>query len=144
MISAFFKILSVAILLTGLLAIMVIKNISAEKQKYINELELTLREEQKINELYKIEWDHLVSPMNIKKISEMIITNDYEKYFVVLDNEDIEENNELFNDVIEVYETSTINQNIIRKLYIYTKYYYSYSMDNNQLWNINHLEKIEK
>ena len=57
MISAFFKILSVAVLLTGLLAIMVIKNISAEKQKNINELELTLREEQKINELYKIEWD---------------------------------------------------------------------------------------
>ena len=50
----------------------------------------------------------------IKKISEMIITNDYEKYFVVLDNEDIEENNELFNDVIEVYETSTINQNLAR------------------------------
>ena len=114
MISAFFKILSVAILLTGLLAIMVIKNISAEKQKYINELELTLREEQKINELYKIEWDHLVSPMNIKKISKMIITNDYEKYFVVLDNEDIEENNELFNDVIEIYDTSTINQNLAR------------------------------
>ena len=114
MISAFFKILSVAVLLSGLLAIMVIKNISAEKQKYINELELTLREEQKINELYKIEWDHLVSPMNIKKISEMIITNDYEKYFVVLDNEDIEENNELFNDVIEVYDTSTIIQNLAR------------------------------
>ena len=114
MISAFFKILSVAILLTGLLAIMVIKNISAEKQKYINELELTLREEQKINELYKIEWDLLVSPMNIKKISEMVITNDYEKYFVVLDNEDIEENNELFNDVIEIYDTSTINQNLAK------------------------------
>ena len=114
MISAFFKILSVAILLTGLLAIMVIKNISAEKQKYINELELTLREEQKINELYKIEWDHLVSPMNIKKISEMIITNDYEKYFVVLDDEDIEQNNELFSDVITVYDTSKINQNLAR------------------------------
>ena len=114
MISVFFKILSVAILLAGLLAIMVIKNISAEKQKYINELELTLREEQKRNELYKIEWDHLISPMNIKKISEMIITNDYKKYFVVLDNEDIEQNNELFNDVIEVYDTSTINQNSAR------------------------------
>ena len=114
MISTFFKIFSVVILLIGLLAIMVIKNISAEKQKYINELELTLREEQKINELYKIEWDHLISPMNIKKISEMIITNDYEKYFVVLDNEDIEENNELFNDVITVYDTSTINQNLAR------------------------------
>ena len=114
MISTLFKILSIAILLTGLLAIMVIKNISAEKQKYINELELTLRQEQKINELYKIEWDHLISPMNIKKISEMIITNDYEKYFVVLDNEDIEQNNELFNDVITVYDTSTINQNSAR------------------------------
>ena len=114
MISTFFKILSVVILLTGLLAIMVIKNISAEKQKYINELELTLREEQKRNELYKIEWEHLVSPMNIKKISEMIITDDYEKYFVVLDDEDIEQNNELFNDVIEVYDTSTINQNLAR------------------------------
>ena len=114
MISAFFKILSVAVLLAGLLAIMVIKNISAEKQKYINELELTLREEQKINELYKIEWDHLVSPMNIKKISEMIITNDYEKYFVVLDDEDIEQNNELFSDVITVYDTSKINQNLAR------------------------------
>ena len=114
MISAFFKILSVAVLLMGLLAIMVIKNISAEKQKYINELELTLREEQKTNELYKIEWDHLVSPINIKKISEMIITNDYEKYFVVLDNEDVEQNNELFNDVITVYDTSTINQNLAR------------------------------
>ena len=114
MITIFFKILSVAILLAGLLAIMVIKNISAEKQTYINELELTLREEQKRNELYKIEWDHLISPMNIKKISEMIITNDYKKYFVVLDNEDIEQNNELFNDVIEVYDTSTINQNSAR------------------------------
>ena len=114
MISTFFKILSVTILLTGLLAIMVIKNISAEKQKYINELELTLREEQKKNELYKIEWDHLVSPINIKKISEMIITNDYQKYFVVLDNEDIEQNNELFNDVIEIYDTSKINQNLAR------------------------------
>ena len=114
MISTFFKILSVVILLTGLLAIMVIKNISAEKQKYINELELTLREEQKRNELYKIEWEHLVSPMNIKKISEMIITDDYEKYFVVLDDDDIEQNNELFNDVIEVYNTSKINQNLAR------------------------------
>ena len=114
MISTFFKILSVVILLIGLLAIMVIKNISAEKQKYINELELTLREEQKKNELYKIEWDHLVSPMNIKKISEMIITNDYEKYFVVLDDEDIEQNNDLFNDVIEVYDTSKLNQNLAR------------------------------
>ena len=64
---------------------------------------------------FKIKNPRSITKMkNIKKISEMIITNDYEKYFVVLDNEDIEENNELFNDVIEVYETSTINQNLAR------------------------------
>ena len=84
MISAFFKILSVAVLLTGLLAIMVIKNISAEKQKYINELELTLREEQKINELYKIEWDHLVSPMNIKKIFKHVEFKSFSYIRIVL------------------------------------------------------------
>ena len=44
----------------------------------------------------------------------MIITDDYEKYFVVLDDDDIEQNNELFNDVIEVYNTSKINQNLAR------------------------------
>ena len=42
MISSLFKIFSVIILLIGLLAIMIIKNISAEKQNYINELEIPL------------------------------------------------------------------------------------------------------
>ena len=54
MISSLFKIFSVIILLIGLLAIMIIKNISAEKQNYINELEITLREEQNKSELFKI------------------------------------------------------------------------------------------
>ena len=54
MISTFFKIFSVVILFFGLIAIMFIKNISAEKQTYINELKLTFREEQYKNELYKI------------------------------------------------------------------------------------------
>ena len=114
MISTFFKIFSVVILFFVLIAIMFIKNISAEKQTYINELKLTFREEQYKNELYKIEWDHMVSPLNIKKIAEMIIDNDYEKYFVILDDKDIDQNSELFSDVIQVYETPKINQNLAR------------------------------
>ena len=102
MISSLFKIFSVIILLTGLLAIMIIKNISAEKQNYINELEITLREEQNKGELFKIEWDHMISPINLKKISEMVISNDYTKYFVVLDKDDLGQENQVFQDIIAV------------------------------------------
>ena len=56
----------------------------------------------------------MVSPLNIKKIAEMIIDNDYEKYFVILDDKDIDQNSELFSDVIQVYETPKINQNLAR------------------------------
>ena len=44
----------------------------------------------------------------------MIVSNDYNKYFIVLDDEDIEKSSELFNEVIEVYDTSKINQNTAR------------------------------
>ena len=102
MINKFLKIFSIFILLSGLIAIMVIKNISAEKQKYINQLELSLREEQEKNQLYQIEWEHMISPLNLKKISEMILTNDYTKYFVVLDKDEIDKNNNSFQDIIYI------------------------------------------
>ncbi len=102
MISSLFKIFSVIILLIGLLAIMIIKNISAEKQNYINELEITLREEQNKSKLLKIEWDHMISPINLKKISEMVISNDYTKYFVVLDKDDLDEEYQVIEDIITV------------------------------------------
>ena len=89
-------------MLSGLIAIMVIKNISAEKQKYINQLELSLREEQEKNQLYQIEWEHMISPLNLKIISEMILTNDYTKYFVVLDKVEIDKNNNSFQDIITI------------------------------------------
>ena len=86
---------------------MVIKNISANKQKQINELELTLRNEEAKNELYNIEWSRIISPINLKKISEMVITNDYTKYFVVMDKNDIKQEQEYFNDVINVVKPDT-------------------------------------
>jgi len=97
--------MSVLLLIGGLLSIMIIKNISAQKQTYLNQLKVELKEEEFKNQLYKIQWDYLVSPVNLKKISEMIFTNDYSKFFVVLDKEDLLQDKELYQDVISVFET---------------------------------------
>ena len=102
------KILSILLLISGLLAIMIIKNISVQKQKYLEQLKVDLKKEENKNQLYKIQWDYLVSPVNLKKLSQMIITNDYSKYFVVLNEEDLLQDKELYQDVINVFETEEI------------------------------------
>ena len=102
--------MSILLLIGGLLSIMIIKNISVQKQNYLEQLKVELKEEENKNQLYKIQWDYLVSPVNLKKLSEMIITNDYSKYFVVLDEEDLLQDKGLYQDVISVFETQeTIN-----------------------------------
>lgn len=102
--------MSILLLISGLLLIMIIKNISVQKQKYLEQLKVELKEEENKNQLYKIQWNYLVSPVNLKKLSEMIITNDYSKYFVVLDEEDLLQDKGLYQDVISVFETQeTIN-----------------------------------
>ncbi len=97
--------MSILLLVAGLLAIMIIKNISLQKQNYLDQLKVELKKEENKNQLYKIQWDYLVSPVNLKKLSEMILTNDYSKYFVVLDEKDLEKDAELYQDVISVFET---------------------------------------
>ena len=109
MVNRILKILSVLLLIGGLLSIMIIKNILDQKEDYLNQLKVELEEEEYKNQLYKIQWDYLVSPINLKKLSEMIITNDYSKYFVVLDEEDILQDKELYQDIISVFE---IQENI--------------------------------
>ena len=102
--------MSILLLIGGLLSIMIIKNISVQKQKYLEQLKVELKEEENKNQLYKIQWDYLVSPINLKKLSEMIITNDYSKYFIVLNEEDLLQDKELYQDVISVFEIQeTIN-----------------------------------
>ena len=101
--------MSILLLIAGLLSIMIIKNISVQKQKYLEQLKVELKEEENKNQLYKIQWDYLISPINLKKLSEMIITNDYSKYFIVLDEEDLLQDKELYQDVISVFE---IQENI--------------------------------
>ena len=102
--------MSILLLIGGLLSIMIIKNISAQKQKYLEQLKVELKKEENKNQLYKIQWDYMVSPINLKKLSDMIITNDYSKYFIVLDEEDLLHDKKLYQDVISVFETQeTIN-----------------------------------
>ena len=108
MVNRILKILSILLLISGLLAIMIIKNISVQKQKYLEQLRVELKKEENKNQLYKIQWDYLVSPVNLKKLSQMIITNDYSKYFVVLNEEDLLQDKELYQDVINVFETEEI------------------------------------
>tara|TARA_B100001029_G_C15016189_1_gene427498 strand:+ start:956 stop:1297 length:342 start_codon:yes stop_codon:yes gene_type:complete len=105
MINKILKIMSILSLVAGLLAIMIIKNISIQKQNYLEQLKVELKKEENKNQLYKIQWDYLVSPVNLKKISEMLVTNDYGKYFVVLDEDDLLKDEELYQDVISVFET---------------------------------------
>ena len=110
MVNKILKIMSILLLISGLLSIMIIKNISVQKQKYLEQLKVELKEEENKNQLYKIQWDYLVSPVNLKKLSEMIMNNDYSKYFVVLNEEDLLQDKELYQDVISVFETQeTIN-----------------------------------
>ena len=105
MVNKILKIMSILLLIGGLLSIMVIKNISAQKLRYLDHLKVELKKEEDLNQLYKMEWNQLVSPINIKKLSQMIISNDYSNFFVVLDEEDLIQNKELYQDVISVFET---------------------------------------
>lgn len=100
--------MSALLLIGGLLSIMIIKNISTQKEKYIEQLKVDLKKEEEKNQLYQIQWDVLISPINIKRLSNMVIDNDYSKYFVVLDEDDLVNDKELYKDIISVFE----NQNI--------------------------------
>ena len=108
MVNKILKILSVLLLIGGLLSIMVIKKIQVQKQNYLKQLKVELKEEENINRLYKIEWESLVAPINLKKISEMVLTNDYNKYFVVLDEDDSTQKEEIYQDVIRVFEPQKV------------------------------------
>ena len=115
MVNGLLKIISVLILLGGLLLIMIIKNISVQKQNYLTELKLTLLEEEDRNQLYKIEWGHIVSPINLKKIAEMVLTKDYDKYFIVLDKKDLTAtSNDIYKDIINVVIPQKIINNSSR------------------------------
>ena len=104
--SKLIKICSILLFISGLAGILIIKNISYQKEIYINKLEVKIREENNKNQLYKLEWEYLISPINLKEISNKISNEEYTKYFVVLDNHDLinESNFDIYRDLITVVE----------------------------------------
>ena len=100
------KIFSIFIFISGLAGTFIVKNISYQKEMYINSLEVTLREEINRNQLYKLEWEYLISPINLQEISKEISKDEYNKYFIVLDKDDLlnKNNIEQYQDIITVVE----------------------------------------
>ena len=100
------KIFSIFIFISGLAGTFIVKNISYQKEMYINSLEVTLREEINRNQLYKLEWEYLISPINLQEITRKISNDEYNKYFIVLDKDDLlnENNMEQYQDLITVVE----------------------------------------
>ena len=104
------KISSIIFFILGLAGILIVKNISYQKQMFINNLKVELRDETFKNQLYKIEWESLISPINLQEISNEISKEEYTKYFVVLDKEDLlsRNNSDQYQDIITVVEPKGI------------------------------------
>ena len=104
------KIISLLTLLIGLVTVMIVKNISHQKHRYVNILELELRKESSLNELLKIEWEYIISPINLKDITEKINSDEYNKYFVVLDRNELKRNLKIgdYEDIINIAKPDKI------------------------------------
>ena len=105
-----FKIFSILLFISGLGGIFIVKNISYQKEMYINILEVNLREEVNRNQLYKLEWEYLISPINLQEISKEISKDRYTKYFNVLDKDNLlnKNNSGQYQDLITVVEPKSI------------------------------------
>ena len=104
------KIFSIIFFISGLAGILIVKNISYQKEMYINNLEVELRNENNKNQLYKLEWEYLISPINLQEISKEIFNEEYTKYFVVLDEDDLlnQKNSDQYQDLITVVKPKGI------------------------------------
>ena len=104
------KIFSIFFFITGLAGILIVKNISYQKEMYINNLEVELRNETNNNQLFRVEWEYLISPINLQEISNKILKEEYTKYFVVLDSEDLlnRKKSEQYQNLITVVEPKGI------------------------------------
>ena len=105
------KIFLILFFISGLAAILIIKNISYQKEIYINTLEVKLRDEENKNQLYKLEWEYLISPINLTEISNKILDEEYTKFFVVIEERELlnEGNTDNYKDIISVVNPKGIS-----------------------------------
>jgi hypothetical protein len=114
MVKNLFKLFLVLFFIFGIIGISIIKNISVQKKNYITQLQLELYKQQETFDIYKIEWDHLISPINLGSKINSYTLESYNKTFVVI-NEEIftpKYQNEL--DEMLNINTLTVNKNVGR------------------------------
>ena len=114
MVKNIFKLFLVSFFIFGIIGISIVKNISEQKKNYISQLQLELHKQQETYDIYKIEWDHLTSPINLGSKINGYTLESYNKTFVVI-NEEIftpKYQNEL--DEMLNINTSPINKNLGR------------------------------
>ena len=114
MVKNVFKLFLVLFFIFGIIGISIIKNISVQKKNYISQLQLELYKQQETFDIYKIEWDHLISPINLGSKINGYTLESYNKTFVVI-NEEIfmpKYKNEL--DEMLNINTPLINKNVGR------------------------------
>ena len=105
-----FKVFLIIFFVLGVIGISIVKNISVQKRNYISQLQLELYKQQETFDMYKIEWDHIISPINLgSKINEYFLES-YNQTFVVINKDILAPKYK--NDLDEMYN---INTNIIQK-----------------------------
>ena len=87
MVNNLFRIFLIIFFIFGIVAISIIKNISVQKRNYISQLQLELYKHQENFDIYKIEWDHLTSPINLGSKINGYTLESYNQTFVVINEE---------------------------------------------------------
>ena len=87
MVKNIFKLFLVIFFIFGIIGISIVKNISVQKKNYISQLQLELHKQQEAFDIYKIEWDHLISPINLGSKINGYTLESYNNTFVVINEE---------------------------------------------------------
>jgi hypothetical protein len=87
MVKNILKLFLVSFFIFGIIGISIVKNISVQKKNYISQLQLELHKQQEAYDIYKIEWDHLTSPINLGSKINGYTLESYNKTFVVINEE---------------------------------------------------------
>jgi hypothetical protein len=87
MIKNLYKLFIILFFIFGVTGISIVKNISVQKKNYISQLQLELHKQQEAYDIYKIEWDHLTSPINLGSKINGYTLESYNKTFVVINEE---------------------------------------------------------
>ena len=112
MIKNLYKLFIILFFIFGVTGISIVKNISVQKKNYISQLQLELHKQQEAYDIYKIKWDHLISPINLGSKIIGYTQKSYNKTFIVINEELLVPKYK--NEIDEVYNVNIKNKNLGR------------------------------